>query len=67
MFAEPTTVAVNCWVWFEVNVTAGGVTDTFTLTPGLSVIDEAADFWLSATLVAVTVTVCALVMLGGAV
>ena len=59
------TVAVKAWVCDGVRVTLPGVNAT--LTGGASDTLALADFVESATLVAVTVTVCALAMLDGAV
>jgi hypothetical protein len=59
------TVAVKAWVCDGVRVTPPG--DTATLTAGVSEIVAVADLVELATLVAVTVTVCALEMEAGAV
>jgi hypothetical protein len=59
------TVAVNAWACEDVRVTLPGVNAT--LTGGTSVTLALADFVEFATLVAVTVTVCALVIEAGAV
>jgi hypothetical protein len=61
----PVTVAVNCWVCEAVSDAVVGVIETFTGTRRVMVAD--ADFEVSATLVAVTVTICALVMEAGAI
>jgi hypothetical protein len=55
VFPDPVTVAVNCWVWFARKLTDPGATATVT---GVSVIVAVAVFVPSATLIAVTVTVC---------
>src|SRR6202171_3092898 len=60
----PVTVAVNCWVWETVRVAAAGETVTAT---GLSVTVALADLLVSATLVAVTVTVLGAAIEAGAV
>jgi hypothetical protein len=59
------TAAVNAWVWEGVRVTVPGVNAT--LTGGVSEIVAVADLVESATLVAFTVTVFALVIEAGAV
>ena len=59
------TVALKVWVCEGVRVTLPGVNAT--LTAGVSEIVAVADLVESATLVAVTVTVCALEMEAGAV
>ena len=61
----PPTMAVNCWLCKAANVAEGGVREM--LTVGLSVTVALADLLESATLVAVTVTVWALVIEAGAV
>ena len=55
-FVEPVTVAASCRVWLTVNEPEGGFTAT--VTGGFRVTVAAADFVGSATLVAVTATVC---------
>ena len=57
VFEAPLTVALNCWGADEV-VRLAVKGDTETLTTGFSVTTAVAVFALSATLVAVTVTVC---------
>ena len=59
------TAAVNAWVWEGVRVTVPGVNAT--LTGGASDTLALAVLVESATLIAVTVTVCALAMEAGAV
>ena len=59
------TVAVNCCVWPPYNVAVAGL--TLTATGGDNVTVAEADFDVFAWLVAVTVTVIALLMLAGAV
>ena len=59
VFVLPVTVAVNCWVWPSLRLTAGGAT----VTPsGTKDIVAVADRLLVSELVAVTVTDCAAVM-----
>ena len=65
VFDVPVTAAVNVWVCEGVSVTLPGVNAT--LTGGASDTLALADLVESATLVAVTVTVCALVIEAGAV
>src|SRR6266852_1310134 len=63
VFDEPVTMAVNCCVWLTARLLLPGVTTT--LTTGAVGVNEtlaAADWVVSATLVAVTVTVCAVVI-----
>src|SRR5579863_8351006 len=60
----PVTVAVNCCWPFAVRVAVDGLTDTVT---GLRVTVAVADLVVSATLVAVMVTVCVVGMVPGAV
>src|ERR1022692_4255200 len=55
-FVEPDTVAVSCRVWLAVNEADGGFTEM--VTGGFKAIAATAAFVGSATLVAVTVTVC---------
>ena len=59
------TVAANCCVWLPYSVVVVGL--TLTATGGISVTVAAADFALSAWLVAVTVAVCWLAIMVGAV
>jgi len=59
------TVAENCCVWDAESVAANGL--TVTAIDGYTVTAADPDFVPSATLVAVTVTVCWVVMLAGAV
>lgn len=59
------TVGVNCCVWPPPRAAVGGATDT--VIGGASVIVAVANLVVSAWLVAVTVTVCCVVMLAGAV
>ena len=61
---EPVTVAVNCWAWEVVRDLVNGVRETAT---GVSAMLALADLVGSAALVALTVTVCALVIEAGAV
>jgi hypothetical protein len=64
----PVTVAANCWGGDAgVKLTLAGATDTDTVADGTSVTVAAAVLLVSATLVAVTATVCWEVMLAGAV
>jgi hypothetical protein len=65
VFDVPATLAVNIWVCEGVSVTVPGVNAT--LTGGASDTLELADFVEFATLVAFTVTVCALAIVAGAV
>jgi hypothetical protein len=65
VFEEPVTLAVNCCVWPATRVLVTGV--TVTPTGGFSVTAALADLVVSAALVAVTVTVCAVAMDAGAV
>jgi hypothetical protein len=65
VFEVPVTAAVNVWVCEGVRVTLPGVNAT--LTGGASATLALADLVESATLVAVAVTVCALVIEPGAV
>ena len=58
-------MAVYCWVWVAVRVAESGVNEM--LTGGVSVTAAVADLVESATLVAVTVTVCELAIEAGAV
>jgi hypothetical protein len=61
----PETVAVNWAVWPDVNVVDDGEIDT--ATTGLTVTVAVADFVVSATEVAVIVTVCGVLTVAGAV
>ena len=61
----PPTVAVYCWVWAAARVADSGVNEM--LTGGVSVTVTLADLVGSATLVAVTVTAWAALMVPGAV
>jgi hypothetical protein len=63
--ALPVTVAVNCCVWLAVSVALGGDTDT--VGAGKSVTFAVPDCVGSATLVAMTVTLCWLLTVPGAV
>jgi hypothetical protein len=65
VLVAPDTVAVNWAVWPDVKVFDDGEIDT--ATTGLTVIVAEADFVVSATEVAVIVTVCAVVIVVGAV
>lgn len=65
VLAAPVTVAVNCCVWPCPRIAVVGATVTPTV--GFSVTVALADLLVSATLVAVTVTVCCAVTLAGAV
>ena len=65
VLAAPVTVAVNCVFCAAFSDALKGVSET--LTPGASVIIALLLFEESATLVAVTTTVCALVIEPGAV
>jgi hypothetical protein len=64
VFEVLVTVAVNCCVWEAASAAVPGLRATAT---GVSVTVLEADFVVSAWLVAVTVTVCCVVMLEGAV
>ena len=55
-FVDPVTTAVSCCVWLMVSEADGGFTET--VSGGFKVIAAEADCVGSATLVAVTVTVC---------
>jgi hypothetical protein len=55
VFVEPATLAENCWVWRAVRLTLDGETVTET---GRRVMVALADFVVSATEVAIAVTVC---------
>jgi hypothetical protein len=61
----PVTVAVNCCCWEAFRVAVAG--DTETPTVGCKVITADADFVESAALVTVTVTLCWVVTVDGAV
>ena len=61
---EPVTLAVNCWVFELDNVIEAGL--TLTATGGTRLIIALADLVVSATLVAVIVTVWVALMLAGA-
>jgi hypothetical protein len=65
VLAEPITVAVNCWVWDADKEADTG--ETLTVTPGIKVTVAIALLVGSATLVAVTETVCWLAIVAGAV
>jgi hypothetical protein len=65
VFDDPLTVAVNWLVWETVSDAVAGVTET--LTGGARAMLALADFVGSAALVALTVTVCELVIEAGAV
>jgi hypothetical protein len=67
VFVVPETAAVNCCVCDGPRLTVVGETDTLTTAGGTSVTVAEALFVESAWLVAVTVTVCCVVMLEGAV
>jgi hypothetical protein len=62
---DPLTVAANCWVLDTVRDAVAGVTET--ATGGFSVTVAVADLDASATLVALTVTVCLAVIEPGVV
>lgn len=66
VLAIPATLAANCWLSPPPNETAAGATVTVT-GGGFSVTMALADLLVSATLVAVTVTVCCAVSVVGAV
>jgi hypothetical protein len=66
VFADPVTVALNCCDPLAFKDTAAGITVTDT-GGGFNVIVAAALLVLSPTLVAVTLTVCCVAMLAGAV
>jgi hypothetical protein len=67
VFAAPVTVAENCEVWDAVREALGGFTFTMTLPGGASWTVALADLEVSATLVAVMVTVCEPLITEGAV
>ena len=62
---DPVTIAVNCWVWAPLRDTLVGVRDT--LIGGARAMLAPADIVGSATLVALTVTICELAIEAGAV
>ena len=65
LLEAPPTVAVYCWVWATARVADSGVNEI--VTGGVRVTVAVADLVGSATLVAFTVTVCAVATLAGAV
>lgn len=65
MFGEPVTVAVNCWVWLALRLTADG--DREMATPCTMDTEAIPDFDGSAALTACTITFVRALMLAGAV
>ena len=68
VLVEPVTVAVNCRVWPPLRLAEAGLTLTATTCAGgVRVTIALADLVVSAAEVALTVTVCCVVMVAGAV